>query len=96
MFVERLRFLLGIVIPGYKSKEFLLLILHSLFLVLRTILSVYVAALDGRIVSSLVQGKGKDFLWGIVYWMAIALPATYTNSMVKLVIKLKITYIITS
>jgi ATP-binding cassette subfamily D (ALD) long-chain fatty acid import protein len=30
-----------------------------------------------------VRGKSKQFLWGIVYWMAIAIPATYTNSMVR-------------
>jgi ATP-binding cassette subfamily D (ALD) long-chain fatty acid import protein len=81
VFFERLWKLLKIVIPGFRSKEFLLLLLHSFFLVLRTILSVYVAALDGKIVSDLVQGKGKEFLLGIVYWMAVALPATYTNSM---------------
>ena len=78
MFFERLRRLLKIVIPGYKSKEFWLLIVHSTFLgmleyfeynlaeifshvmlfhsvVFRTVLSVYVAALDCRIVSALVS-----------------------------------------
>lgn len=28
-----------------------------------------------------VRGRGKDFLKGIAYWMLIAIPATYTNSM---------------
>ena len=54
MFFQRLKYLLKIVIPGIRSKEFLMVFLHSLFLVLRTILSVYVAALDGKIVSALV------------------------------------------
>ncbi|RHZ53037.1 hypothetical protein Glove_452g5 [Diversispora epigaea] len=81
VFFERLKKLLKIVIPGIKSKEFWLLFVHSSFLVLRTILSVYVAALDGRIVSALVRGNAKDFLTGIVWWMTIAIPATYTNSM---------------
>ena len=58
------------------------MVLHSFFLVFRTVLSVYVAALDGKIVSDLVRGNGQAFLKGIVYWMAIAVPATYTNSMV--------------
>ncbi|CAG8502868.1 1897_t:CDS:10 [Cetraspora pellucida] len=49
--------------------------------VFRTVLSVYVAALDGRIVSALVRGNVKDFLTGIVWWMTVAIPATYTNSM---------------
>ncbi|KAI9095204.1 ABC transporter transmembrane region 2-domain-containing protein [Phlyctochytrium arcticum] len=55
--------------------------MFSGFLVGRTILSLYVADLDGRIVSSLVRGEGKAFLRNILYWMAVALPATYTNSM---------------
>ncbi|CAG8553057.1 6149_t:CDS:10 [Paraglomus brasilianum] len=81
VFFERLRRLLKIVIPGYKSKEFWLLIIHSAFLVFRTVLSVYVAALDGRIVSALVRGSAKDFLKGMFWWMMVAIPATYTNSM---------------
>lgn len=74
--------LLKIVIPGVKSKELRLLISHSVFLVLRTMLSLYVAELDGKVVSSLVKGKGREFLLGIVWWMMVAVPATFTNSMV--------------
>lgn len=74
--------LLKIVIPGYKSKELRLLISHSVFLVLRTMLSLYVAELDGKVVSSLVKGKGREFLLGLVWWMMVAVPATFTNSMV--------------
>ena len=74
--------LLKIVIPGWKSKELRLLISHSFFLVIRTLISLYVAELDGKLVSSLVRGKGKEFLKGILWWMVVALPATFTNSMV--------------
>jgi ATP-binding cassette, subfamily D (ALD), peroxisomal long-chain fatty acid import protein len=76
--------LLKIVIPGVKSKELRLLISHSVFLVLRTMLSLYVAELDGKVVSSLVKGKGRDFLLGLVWWMMVAVPATFTNSMVTI------------
>jgi ATP-binding cassette, subfamily D (ALD), peroxisomal long-chain fatty acid import protein len=76
--------LLKIVIPGVKSKELRLLISHSVFLVLRTMLSLYVAELDGKVVSSLVKGKGRDFLIGLVWWMMVAVPATFTNSMVTI------------
>jgi ATP-binding cassette subfamily D (ALD) long-chain fatty acid import protein len=81
-FFKNLLRLLKIVIPGWKSKEFRLLISHSIFLVLRTMISLYVAELDGKLVSSLVRGKGKDFLTGLVWWMIVAIPATFTNSMV--------------
>jgi ATP-binding cassette, subfamily D (ALD), peroxisomal long-chain fatty acid import protein len=82
-FFRNLLRLLRIVIPGWKSKELRLLISHSIFLVLRTLISLYVAELDGRLVSSLVRGKGKDFLTGLVWWMMVAVPATFTNSMVS-------------
>lgn len=83
-FFRSLGRLLKIVIPGWKSTEMRLLISHSVFLVVRTLISLYVAELDGRLVSSLVRGKGRDFLVGIVWWMIVAVPATFTNSMVCL------------
>ena len=82
-FFKNLLRLLRIVIPGWKSKELRLIISHSVFLVVRTLLSLYVAELDGKLVSSLVRGKGKEFLLGIVWWMVVAIPATFTNSMVS-------------
>lgn len=81
-FFRNLFRLLKIVIPGVKSREMRLLVSHSVFLVVRTLISLYVAELDGKLVSSLVRGKGKDFLWNIVWWMVVAIPATFTNSMV--------------
>jgi ATP-binding cassette subfamily D (ALD) long-chain fatty acid import protein len=81
-FFKNLLRLLRICIPGWKSKELRLIISHSVFLVLRTMISLYVAELDGRLVSSLVRGKGKEFLIGLGWWMCVAVPATFTNSMV--------------
>ena len=81
-FFRNLFRLLKICIPGWKSKELRLLISHSIFLVVRTLISLKVAAMDGQLVSSLVRGKGREFLMGIVWWMLIAIPATFTNSMV--------------
>lgn len=82
-FFKNLFRLLRIVIPGWKSQELRLLISHSVLLVVRTLISLYVAELDGRIVSDLVRGRGKDFFKGILWWMTVAIPATFTNSMVK-------------
>lgn len=82
-FFRNLLRLLKIVIPGIRSKELRLLISHSVFLVLRTLLSLYVAELDGKVVSALVKGKGKDFVLGLVWWMLVAVPATFTNSMLQ-------------
>lgn len=83
VFFRNLGRLLKICIPGIKSKELRLLVSHSVFLVLRTYISLYVAELDGRLVSNLVRGKGREFLIGLVWWMIVAIPATFTNSMVR-------------
>lgn len=75
--------LLRIIIPSWRSREMQLLVSHSVFLVVRTLISLRVAAMDGAIVKSLVKGNGKEFLKRIVWWMLIAIPATFTNSMVS-------------
>lgn len=81
-FFRALLRLLKIVVPGWRSKEARMLISHTFFLVMRTLISVRVAEMDGAIVKALVKGKGKEFLTRIVWWMLIAIPATFTNSMV--------------
>lgn len=82
-FFRSLLRLLRIVIPGWRSTETRMLISHSFFLVLRTLISLRVAEMDGAIVKALVKGNGNDFLKSIVWWMLIAVPATFTNSMVR-------------
>lgn len=84
-FFRSLMRLIRIVVPGWRSKEARLLISHSFFLVLRTLISLKVAEMDGAIVKALVRGNGKEFLSRIVWWMVIAVPATFTNSMVSTV-----------
>lgn len=81
-FVHQLRSLLRVVLPSLYTREALLLTAHSTFLVLRTVLSIAVARLDGRIVRDLVSADGKGFLTGLALWFALAIPSIYTNSMV--------------
>nr|XP_018264977.1 ATP-binding cassette, subfamily D (ALD), peroxisomal long-chain fatty acid import protein [Kwoniella dejecticola CBS 10117]OBR87135.1 ATP-binding cassette, subfamily D (ALD), peroxisomal long-chain fatty acid import protein [Kwoniella dejecticola CBS 10117] len=83
LFHIRLKRLLRIVIPSLKSREAAMLALHSAFLVTRTGLSLYVAELDGRIVSSLVTAQPALFLMNLARWLLVAIPATYTNSMLE-------------
>ncbi|KAG1732987.1 ABC transporter transmembrane region 2-domain-containing protein [Suillus lakei] len=82
-FVHQLRSLLRIVLPSLYTREALLLTAHSTFLVLRTVLSIAVARLDGRIVRDLVSADGKGFLTGLGLWFALAVPSIYTNSMIR-------------
>ncbi|KIM29018.1 hypothetical protein M408DRAFT_329057 [Serendipita vermifera MAFF 305830] len=80
VFYARLRAILRIVIPGIRSKEAMLLIMHSALLVFRTAVSIYVANLDGKIVGSLVRAEFVPFLLNIVRWLLVAIPATWCNS----------------
>ncbi|KAI9504004.1 ATP-binding cassette long-chain fatty acid transporter pxa2 [Coemansia spiralis] len=80
-FFDNMRRLIAIVIPGLFTKEAGMLAAHTVLLVFRTFLSVVVATLDGQIVSSLVRLRGHEFLLGIGKWMAMAVPATLTNSL---------------
>ncbi|KAJ7484689.1 ABC transporter transmembrane region 2-domain-containing protein [Mycena latifolia] len=83
-FLRQLRAILfRIAFPAVRSKETLLVVFHSFFLVLRTILSIAVARLDGVIVRDLVRADGKGFLKGLGLWFLLAIPSTYTNSMIR-------------
>ena len=48
VFYQRLSRILRLVIPSLRSKEALLLVMHSSLLIFRTAISLYVAALDGK------------------------------------------------
>ncbi len=82
-FVRRLKLLLSIVVPGFRSKELWLLVLHTGFLISRTFLSIYIASLDGSIVKSIVDRDAYVFMYRMLRWIAIAVPATYVNSMIR-------------
>ncbi|TXT08221.1 uncharacterized protein COLE_05145 [Cutaneotrichosporon oleaginosum] len=82
-FWQMLRAVLAVAFPSKTGKEAFLLLLHTFFLVARTYLSVLVARLDGRIVRDLVSANGKGFLRGLGWWFVLALPSTYTNSMIR-------------
>ena len=82
-FFRQLRAIFKILIPSSSSKEVFIFFIHTCFLVLRTYLSVLVARLDGAIVRDLVSANGKGFLRGLGLWFVLAVPSTYTNSMVS-------------
>ncbi|KAH9926703.1 ABC transporter transmembrane region 2-domain-containing protein [Fomitopsis serialis] len=82
-FLRQLLAILRVAFPTYHSKEAIILFAHTFFLVFRTVLSVAVARLDGRIVRDLVSADGKGFLKGLGLWFALAVPSTYTNVMIR-------------
>ena len=54
-FLRQLLAILRITFPSYSSPEVGIVLVHSTFLVLRTVLSVGIAKLDGTIVKALVR-----------------------------------------
>ncbi|KAJ2084299.1 ATP-binding cassette long-chain fatty acid transporter pxa2 [Coemansia sp. RSA 988] len=82
-FVANMRRLAAIAVPGVLTREAAMLATHTMLLVVRTLLSVAVATLDGQIVSALVRLHRREFVTGIVRWMAMAVPATLTNSLLE-------------
>lgn len=60
-FLRQLLAILRIVFPSYRSPEVGIVLVHSTFLVLRTVLSVGVAKLDGKIVRALVRNCSLTF-----------------------------------
>uniref|UniRef100_H2YG40 ABC transporter domain-containing protein n=1 Tax=Ciona savignyi TaxID=51511 RepID=H2YG40_CIOSA len=83
VFFKRLWRLMKILIPGVWSKEFVWLFLHSSALVARTFLSIIVADLDGRMVRSIVRTDLWQFILDLLKWLALAIPATFTNSAIR-------------
>ena len=82
-FLHQFLSLFNIMVPRWTSKEAGLLLSHSIFLMLRTYLSLVVARLDGEIVRDLVAGNGRAFLLGILKWCGIGAVASYVNAMIK-------------
>lgn len=82
-FYKRLGRLLRIVLPSIYSKEAGILGMHTFFLFTRTLLSIYVAYIDGQIVRSIVGRSPFAFMWLLAKWLALSVPAVYTNSMIK-------------
>lgn len=75
--------LVKIMIPSLFCTEIALLGGHTTFLFLRTFLSIYVANLEGAIVKYIVRKEPKNFIKQLGKWFAVAIPATYINSMIR-------------
>lgn len=54
VFFERIKHLIKIVIPRWNCVEVLDLFLLTVFLVLRTFLSIYLAGVNGKIVKAII------------------------------------------
>jgi ABC-type uncharacterized transport system fused permease/ATPase subunit len=82
-FYRQLQSLIKIIIPKVWCKEFGILFLHTISLVIRTFLSIYVAKLDGIIVQTIVQRNVTRFIVQLSKWILLAVPATFINSLIR-------------
>ena len=62
VFFMRIKKLVAIVIPTWKCQEVLDLVLLTVFLVLRTFLSIYLAGVNGKIVKAIIQRDMSLFI----------------------------------
>lgn len=82
-FLKEIKYLLKIMFPRVFCKQTGFLAMHTLTLVCRTFLSIYVAKLEGSLVKNIVQKSPKTFAKNLLYWLLIALPATTCNSLIR-------------
>ncbi|KAJ8249733.1 hypothetical protein COCON_G00229490 [Conger conger] len=82
-FFKQILGLLKILFPKLITKELGLLCLHSLALISRTFLTIYVAVLDGQIVKTIVEKEPRSFVMMLMKWLLIAIPATFVNSAIR-------------
>lgn len=82
-FARELYKLLKIVLPGIWTQEFGYLVVHSGALIARTFLSIYVAALDGKLARSIVQKDLSKFLGYLLRWIVVSIPCSFVNSLLR-------------
>lgn len=85
--LKRADFLMKLLLKD--SRIVLLFISQAILLVIRTFLSLHVATLDGRLVSTLVKAQYGNFLKILIgQWMLLGIPASFINSLINYVTKL--------
>lgn len=82
-FFSEFQDLLKIMVPGWCSREVGIIGIHSAILMSRTFLSIFVAALEGRIIKAIVQKDVKQFSLFMLRWFLVAVPATVINSLIR-------------
>lgn len=82
-FLIQLKKLLRLMVPGFWTPEVGLLSMHTIALVCRTFMSIFVATMEGKMVKYIVRRDVPNFGLMLFKWLLCALPATFLNSMIR-------------
>ena len=80
IFMKRIIHLLKVLFPKWNIPEVYDLSLLTVFLVLRTFLSIYISTIQGGIVKSIIKLDWSMFLKKVGYLALCAVPASFINS----------------
>lgn len=67
-------------IPDWWCGEVLDIVLLTVFLILRTFLSIYIASINGLVVKSIIKRELPSFLKKVLTLGLVAVPASFVNS----------------
>ena len=82
-FLKRLLKLIKIAIPGWASRETSYILFLSVCLVVRTILSIQLADVNGTVVHGIIKMDRGKFLKGLATILSYAIPSSVINSLIE-------------
>lgn len=80
MFWNRLAKLVKIVLPGWNSREARHIYILNILLVIRTMMSIWLADVNGKVVKAIVNKSFPEFLQRIFNLFLFAVPSSMINS----------------
>jgi ATP-binding cassette subfamily D (ALD) protein 3 len=80
LFLKRILYLVKVMFPTWKVREVGELGLLTVFLVLRTFLSIYISSVQGGIVKAIIKADWNMFLKKLGSMALCAVPASFINS----------------
>lgn len=72
--------LIKIMIPSWKCKEVGIIVILGALLIVRTLMSIWLADVNGRVVKAIVNRDLKMFIYRIFVLFLFALPSSAVNS----------------
>ncbi len=81
LFLKRINKLLKIVFPRLMCQQTVCMLVLSVSLVMRTLMSIRLAEIQGKVVKSIIERNGRKFLRQITVLFLFSLPSSAVNSM---------------